>query len=62
MLSDEPNSIKIGDIIVLPHQPAQRRYSLVRVTGPYEYGPPRGGASIGTSFQSNSSRARQASK
>lgn len=38
MLSDEPNSIQVGDLIVLPHLPDERRYSIVRVTGPYEYG------------------------
>lgn len=38
MLSSEPNSIQIGDVIVVPHLPAEDRWSLVRVVGPYEYG------------------------
>ena len=42
MLSAEPNSIKLGDLIVLPHLPDERRYSIVRVAGPYEYGPADG--------------------
>ena len=42
MLSDEPNSITIGDLIIAPHLPDENRYSLVSVTGPYEYGPSDG--------------------
>jgi hypothetical protein len=38
MLSSEPNSIQQGDLIVVPHMPAENRVSLVRVVGPYEYG------------------------
>jgi hypothetical protein len=39
MLSEEPNSIQIGDLIVIPHMPAERRVSLAAVIGPYEYSP-----------------------
>ncbi|HEV8699210.1 MAG TPA: DUF262 domain-containing protein [Candidatus Limnocylindrales bacterium] len=38
MLSSEPNSIQIGDLIVVPHMPAEGRWSLARVIGAYEYG------------------------
>lgn len=38
MLSSEPNSIQIGDLVIVPHMPAEGRWSLVPVTGPYEYG------------------------
>jgi hypothetical protein len=38
MLSSEENGIQIGDLIVIPHMPAENRISVVRVVGPYEYG------------------------
>lgn len=38
MLSSEPNSIQTGDVIIVPHMPAEGRWSLARVVGPYEYG------------------------
>lgn len=38
MLSSEPNSIQIGDLIVVPHMPAGGRWSLARVIGAYVYG------------------------
>ena len=31
--------VKIGDYLVYPHQPARRRFSVVRVTGQYGYSP-----------------------
>jgi hypothetical protein len=39
MLSVEPNSIQIGDLVLIPHMPAERRVSLARVKGAYDYTP-----------------------
>jgi hypothetical protein len=38
MLSSEPNSIQVGDLIIVPHMPAESRISVVRAVGPYAYG------------------------
>lgn len=37
MLTSEPDGIHVGDIILVMHMPAERRFSVVRVTGPYQY-------------------------
>jgi len=37
MLTSRDDGIHVGDIILVPHVPEHRRFSLVRVTGPYEY-------------------------
>lgn len=44
MLSTEPNSVQIGDLVVVPHMPAENRISLARVVGLYEFGPAEGWA------------------
>jgi hypothetical protein len=42
MLSSEPNSIQLGDIVIVPHMPVEGRWSVARVVGPYEFGSPDG--------------------
>ena len=37
MLTDEPDGIQIGDLILTPHLPGEWRWSVVRVVGPYRY-------------------------
>jgi predicted Mrr-cat superfamily restriction endonuclease len=37
MLSDEPDGMQIGDLVLLPHLPREWRWSVVRITGPYRY-------------------------
>lgn len=37
MLTTQADGIHVGDIVLVPHMPAHRRFSLVRVTGPYEF-------------------------
>jgi hypothetical protein len=37
MLTDEPDGIQIGDLILTPHLPREWRWSVVRVVGPYRY-------------------------
>ena len=43
LLDTEPDGLKVGDIVLLPNLPAQGRWLLARVTGPYrfEYPPQR---------------------
>lgn len=44
MLSDEPDGIQIGDLVLTPHLPREWRWSVLRVVGPYrfEISPERG--------------------
>ena len=37
MLTSRDDAIHVGDIILVPHMPERRRFSLVRVIGPYRY-------------------------
>jgi len=37
MLSDEPDGMQIGDLVLLPHLPREWRWSVVRISGPYRY-------------------------
>ncbi|MGI8999108.1 MAG: hypothetical protein ACR2GO_05310 [Candidatus Limnocylindria bacterium] len=37
MLSDEPDGMQIGDLVLLPHLPREWRWSVVRLTGPYRF-------------------------
>jgi hypothetical protein len=37
MLSDEPDGMQIGDLVLLPHLPEEWRWSITRITGPYRY-------------------------
>ncbi len=37
MLGSEPDSIQVGDVILVPHLPKDRHWSLVRVVGPYRF-------------------------
>jgi hypothetical protein len=37
MLSDEPDGMQIGDLVLLPHLPRDWRWSVVRITGAYRY-------------------------
>ncbi len=37
MLTSRDDAIHVGDIVLVPHMPGNRRFSLVRVVGPYEY-------------------------
>lgn len=37
MLTSRHDAIHVGDIVLVPHMPEHRRFSLVRVTGPYQY-------------------------
>ncbi len=37
MLSDEPDGMQIGDLVLLPHLPREWRWSIIRITGPYRY-------------------------
>jgi hypothetical protein len=37
MLTSQPDGIHVGDLIVVPHMPERRRFSLVRVVGPYQF-------------------------
>ena len=41
MLSDEPDGMQIGDLVLLPHLPREWRWSVVRITGPYRFEIPR---------------------
>ncbi len=36
MLTSRPDGIHVGDLIVVPHMPKRRRFSVVRVVGPYQ--------------------------
>ncbi len=37
LLESEPDGVRIGDLILLPHQPKIGTWSLARVTGPYRF-------------------------
>ena len=37
MLSDEPDGMQIGDLVLLPHLPREWRWSVVRIIGPYRF-------------------------
>ena len=37
MLTSRPDSVHVGDIILVPHMPEPKRFSLVRVAAPYEF-------------------------
>jgi hypothetical protein len=37
LLESEPDGVKPGDILVLPHLPEEGRWVLARVTGPYDF-------------------------
>lgn len=37
MLSDEPDGMQIGDLVLAPHLPQVWRWSVLRITGPYRY-------------------------
>lgn len=37
MLTDEPDGMQIGDLVLTPHLPREWRWSVVRITGPYRY-------------------------
>jgi Protein of unknown function DUF262. len=37
MLTSLPDGIHIGDLVLVPHMPEHRRFSLVRVVGAYEF-------------------------
>lgn len=37
MLTSQPDGVREGDLILVPHMPETKRFSLVRVVGRYEY-------------------------
>jgi hypothetical protein len=37
MLTSRDDAIHVGDVVLVPHMPEHRRFSLVRVTGEYEF-------------------------
>lgn len=37
MLTDEPDGMQVGDLILTPHLPREWRWSVLRITGPYRY-------------------------
>jgi hypothetical protein len=37
MLTSRDDAIHVGDVVLVPHMPEHRRFSLVRVTGPYQF-------------------------
>jgi hypothetical protein len=41
MLGSEPDSIQDGDIILVPHLPEDRHWSILRVVGPYRFQIPK---------------------
>lgn len=39
LLPEEDDSVEVGDIVLLPHLPRERRWSIARVTGDYRFEP-----------------------
>jgi hypothetical protein len=37
MLSDEPDGMQVGDLVLLPHLPQQWRWSVVQISGQYRF-------------------------
>lgn len=37
MMTDEPDGMQVGDLVLTPHLPREWRWSVVRITGPYRY-------------------------
>jgi hypothetical protein len=37
LLDSEPDGVRMGDLVLLPHQPSHGSWSLVRVSGPYRW-------------------------
>jgi hypothetical protein len=37
MLSDEPDGMQLGDLVLLPHLPVEWHSAIVRIAGPYRY-------------------------
>lgn len=47
MLGSEPDSIQEGDVILVPHLPQHRHWSVARVVGPYRFEIPAGPGDYG---------------
>ena len=41
MLGSEPDSIQVGDVVLVPHLPDARHWSIARVAGPYRFEIPK---------------------
>jgi hypothetical protein len=37
MLPDEPDGMRVGDLVLTPHLPREWRWSVLRIVGPYRY-------------------------